>query len=88
MANSLQPCQFWDDLAAEHRNWFSAFHPQYLCNWEKLLKSDYEAGLCEAAVRRLLQKHQIATEPNEELTGSEQRPDFRCTNPVGAAGLT
>lgn len=80
---SLERCKFWDDLATEHRAWLSPFDPQYLRNWEKLLNADYEAGLCEAAVRRLLQLHSISVEPNEELTGSEKRPDFRCTHSDG-----
>jgi len=83
MGNLLQPCAFWDELATEHHAWLSAFPLQYLRNWKKLLTGDYEAGLCEAAVRRLLQRHAIVIEPNEDLTGSEQRPDFRCTKAQG-----
>jgi hypothetical protein len=79
----LERCTFWDDLATEHRDWLSSFHPQYLRNWEKVLNAEYEAGLCEAAVRRLLQNHSISVEPNEDLTGSQQQPDFRCTSPDG-----
>jgi hypothetical protein len=69
----------WQALSDEHCEWLSAFNPQYLANWEKLLRTDSEAALCEAAVRRLLQNHGITVEPNEDLTGARQRPDFRCT---------
>jgi hypothetical protein len=81
MAHTLQPSPYWDDLEAEHRIWLSAFDSQYLRNWEKMRNGNREAGLCEAGVRRLLQEHSITVEPNEELTGSEQRPDYRCTHP-------
>jgi hypothetical protein len=59
---ALERCTFWDDLATEHRAWLSSFHPQYLGNWEKALNGSYEAGLCEAAVRRMLQNHSISVE--------------------------
>jgi hypothetical protein len=83
MARKLQLSPFWDELETEHRSWLTAFNPQFLCNWDKLLNSDYEAALCEAATRRLLQNQTIKVEPNEDLTGSQQRPDFRCTHPEG-----
>jgi hypothetical protein len=83
MAHTLLPSPYWDDLEAEHRTWLSAFDHQYLRNWDKLRNGNQEAGLCEAGVRRLLQMHSIKVEPNEDLTGSEQRPDFRCTHPEG-----
>jgi hypothetical protein len=68
----------WQALADEHRRWLSSFDQQHWANWEKLLKTDSEAALCEAAVRRLLQSYGVTVEPNEELTGA-QRPDFRCS---------
>lgn len=88
MESALQPCPAWTELETEHRQWLSAFDSQYLRNWEKLLNADYEAALCEAAVRRLLQSHGVTVQPNEDLagngpTGAEQRPDFRCTGPQG-----
>ena len=67
------------DLAEEHSRWLSAFDPQYLRNWEKLLKADSEAAMCEAAVRRLLEENGNDVKPNEDLTGAVQAPDFRCT---------
>ena len=84
MAITLEPSPYWDEMEAEHRNWLLGFDAQYLRNWEKMRNGNREAGLCEAAVRRLLQKHSISVEPNEDLTGSEQRPDFRCTHIEGS----
>lgn len=78
MAGSLLGKRFFDNLAAEHRTWLSAFDPQHLANWEKVLNADQESALAEAGVRRLLQRYGTRVEPNEDLTGSEQRPDFRC----------
>jgi hypothetical protein len=83
MAHTLLPSPYWDDLENEHRIWLSAFDQQYRRNWEKLRNGNREAGLCEAGVRRLLQRHSITVELNEDLTGSEQRPDFRCTHSAG-----
>jgi hypothetical protein len=86
MTKMLQPNPFWDELEAEHRSWLSAYHGQYLRKWDQLRANNnegYEAALCEAATRRLLQRHTIKVEPNEDLTGMEQRPDFRCTHPEG-----
>jgi hypothetical protein len=78
MVDSLRPSPFYDELAAEHRAWLSAFDPQYLGNWEKILNSDEEAALAEAGVRRQLQYMGVSVEPNEDLSGKEQRPDFHC----------
>ncbi len=78
MATSLRPSPFFDNLAAEHRTWLSAFDPQHLSNWERILNSDEEAALAEAGVRRLLQRFGASVEPNEDLSGKEQRPDFHC----------
>ena len=68
----------FQELADEHRQWFKAFDPQYVANWEKLLDGDHEAALYEAAVRRNLQSLGVVVEPNESLTGDNRRPDFRC----------
>lgn len=54
VARSLLGHRFYDDLAAEHRNWLSPFQPQYLANWEEVLNQDQESALAEAGVRRLL----------------------------------
>jgi hypothetical protein len=87
--NLLQSCPAWAELEAEHCQWLSCFDPQHLRNWEKLRNNDYEAALCEAAVRRQFQVRDIKVEPNEDLagnasTGAERRPDFRCSRPKGA----
>lgn len=34
--------------------------------------------MTEAGVRRFLESQSVIVEPNEELTGAEQRPDFKC----------
>lgn len=73
-----KPNEYVDGLVVEHRSWLSSFDGQYLRNWEKLLKADDEAALSEAVVRRELERWGVAVEPNEELTGAEQRPDFHC----------
>lgn len=78
MATSLLGNSFFGSLVAEHRAWLSAFDPQYLGNWEKLLKDDEEAALTEAGVRRLLQQRNVNVRPNEDLTGKQQRSDFHC----------
>lgn len=78
MADVLLESPFYQSLAEEHRHWLAAFDPQYLANWEKNLRADEESALAEAGVRRLLQGYGVQVEPNEELTGAEQRPDFHC----------
>jgi hypothetical protein len=67
------------ELSDEHRQWLSSFDPRYLKNWEKMLEADDEAALTEAAVRRMLQRHSVAVEPNEGLSGDCGGPDYRCT---------
>jgi len=89
METSLESCPTWAELEVEHRQWLSAFDRPYLQKWEDLRNDNYEAALCEAAVRRLLQAHGSTVEPNEDLvgkapTGPEPRPDFRCSRPEGA----
>jgi hypothetical protein len=75
----IHPNSDFDALAEEHRHWFSAFHPQYARNWEKLYASDYEAAMTEASICRMLQTHRIKVEPNEKLAGDCGGSDFRCT---------
>ena len=78
-SEKLLPNVWANALAIEHRAWLGKFDPQYVQNWEKLLNADLEAALVEAGVRRILQQHGVAVEPNESLTGECRRPDFRCT---------
>lgn len=68
------------DLVHEHKRWLSAFDEQHNRNWEKLLKADPEAGMCEAAVRHLLENNGSNVAPNADVSGSRPSPDFRCTN--------
>ena len=65
----LEPYEFLDELEGEHRSWLSAFDGRYLRKFEKLLKDHYEAAMTEAAVRRLLERHGVAVEPNEDPMG-------------------
>lgn len=78
MGKPLRPNPYFDALEDEHRAWLAGFDRQYLRNWEKLLGVDEEAALAEAWVRRLLQKYTISVEPNEDLSGVNAQPDFRC----------
>ncbi len=78
MADILLDSPFFQSLADEHRQWLAAFDPQYLANWEKNLRAEEESALAEARIRRILQGYRITVEPNEDLTGSRQQPDFRC----------
>lgn len=83
MALSARPNPFLDALEAEHRAWLGGFHGQYLRNWEKLLNNNEEDAMTEASVRRLLEQRGVTVSPNEDLTGNQQRPDFRCEVPDG-----
>jgi hypothetical protein len=66
------------ELIDEHRRWLGSFDPQHSRNWEKLLDADREAAMSEASIRRLLQQNKNRVEPNEDLAGLKQTPDFRC----------
>jgi hypothetical protein len=73
----------WDELIDEHRGWLAGFHPQHGRFWEQSLRDDREAALCEASVRRFVEREGGAVEPNVDLFGTdtggaEQRPDFLC----------
>ena len=70
---------FFVELREEHQAWLQSFAEQYRRNWDKLFHKDCEAALLEASVRRLLQKNGVTVEPNEDLTGASQKPDFRCS---------
>lgn len=66
-------------IVDEHREWLQPFDPQYLANWNKMLRHDDEAAMTEAVVSRILQINGCAVEPNERLSGDCGGPDFRCT---------
>ena len=74
----IMPPEFVSKLAGEHRDWLSNFDRQFLINWHKLANNDLESALCEAGVRRLLQRYGATVEPGEDLNGAERRPDFMC----------
>ena len=59
-----------------HRDWLQSFDDVYTTQWEKLLKRNPEAAICEAATRQLLQKHGLEVEPNEDP--SVGGPDYLC----------
>ena len=61
----------------EHRSWLKHFGQQYLNKWEKLLKDQPEAAICEAKARKLLSDHDTNVEPQEDI--SHGGPDFLCT---------
>jgi len=69
----------WKELADEHRQWLRGFDARHLANWGRLLNADDEAAMTEAYVRRILQGHGATVEPNEDLAGDSQRPDFKCS---------
>ena len=75
----LEPSDFLDELECEHREWLSNFDGRYLTRFANVKSGNYEAAMTEAAVRRLLQQHGVNVEPNEDLDGSSQQPDFACT---------
>jgi hypothetical protein len=70
---------FFRSLADGHRQWLSQFDPQNLADWNRSLKYDPEAALCEAAVRERLQQHGVTVEPYRKADSRSQGPDFRCS---------
>ena len=68
------------ELADEHCDWLSNFDSRYLANWERLFKSDNEAAMAEASVRRRLQGFGVSVEPNEDLDSGQKAPDFKCAS--------
>ena len=78
MVDPLRNNAFFQQLEADHRNWLSGFEPQYLRNWEKGLNDNEEAAFTEARFRQLLESWTVRVEPNEDLNGNNQRPDFCC----------
>ena len=79
----LQSNDYFVALGDEHCHWLSSFADQYLRNWEKVRAANYEAAMTEAAIRRMLQVHGIAVEPNEKLSSNCGGPDFRWPASVG-----
>lgn len=61
----------------EHRDWLSRFDKRYLKKWEKLLRTQSEAAICEASTRKLLHDNEIEVKPNEDI--SSGGVDYLCT---------
>jgi hypothetical protein len=78
MTNPLRETPFFQELDAEHRRWLSGFDARYLSHWTRILNQDEEAAWAEAGIRRLLEGYHVSLEPNDSLTGQEERPDFLC----------
>jgi hypothetical protein len=60
-----------------HREWLQSLDQGCATKWEKLLKADPEAAICEAATRELLERHDVTVRPNEDLSAGG--PDYLCT---------
>ena len=77
MDTSGEMLQKYANEIGGHRKWLRSFNEGYASKWEKLLKADPEAAICEAATRELLLQHAIEVKPNEDP--SSGGPDFICT---------
>lgn len=76
MGTSTKMLEWYEEEISSHRNWLKLFNNAYATKWERLLKADPEAAICEAATRKLLSEHQVKVEPHDEL--SNGGPDFLC----------
>jgi hypothetical protein len=66
----------YSDSIDEHRTWLKTFGEQRLQKWERLLRVNAEAAICEASTRMVLSEHGVVVEPYEDpSTGG---PDFVC----------
>lgn len=54
------------------------FDQQHARNWAKLYHADPEAAMCEATFWAVLSDCGVDVEPNADLIGAKQAPDFRC----------
>jgi len=79
MNKSLKQDYSW--LIDEHRKWLNQFCKEASSKWEKLLKNDVEAALCEAGTRKLLADNEVQVKPNDHL--SNGGPDFLCNKNDG-----
>lgn len=70
----------YSDLIDEQRAWLKPFSKQRLDKWERELKSDPEAAICEAMTREFLEESGVDVAPNENL--STGGPDFVCSRDV------
>lgn len=76
MTNSSEKA-FYDRLEVEHLAWLAKFDGRYANAWKRTRNGDFEAAMCEAAVRRILSNQNVAVEPND-AGGSSSQPDYRC----------
>lgn len=67
--------QYANEIAG-HRKWLRSFDGRYTIKWERLLKADPEAAICEAATSELLRNQGVTVEPNEHM--SLGGPDYVC----------
>jgi hypothetical protein len=67
-----------NNIIRSHRAWLGGFPPQYLTNWDNLATNNPQAAAAEAMVRELLVRYGCSVEPNQDLHGKEQTPDFLC----------
>ncbi len=67
----------YEEEITGHRNWLRLFDSAHATKWERLLKADPEAAICEAATQKLLSENQVKVEPHDEL--SSGGPDFLCS---------
>lgn len=54
------------------------FDPQHAEKWARLYTDNPEAAMCEATFWAVLHDSGVDVEPNADLTGSKQCPDYRC----------
>ena len=76
---SISPNTPLNALEKEHREFLSGFDARYETKWLALRDEKYEAAMCEAAVRRMLQRYGVPVQPNERLAKKDSGgPDYRC----------
>lgn len=69
-------------LIQEHKEWLRPF-PEHLKLFQDLLQDQEESALCEAAVRRFLEKQECIVEPHPEANTNDKTPDFVCRARIG-----
>lgn len=57
----------------------NTFDPQHAKNWARLYRADPQAAMCEATFWAVFKDCGVTVEPNADLTGAKQTPDFRCS---------
>jgi hypothetical protein len=67
--------RLYTEEIARQREWLRSFDAAYAVNWERRLRNDAEAAICEATARELLESNRIVVEPMELSDGG---PDYLC----------